>query len=82
MVFALDGVLIGAGDLRFLAVAMTGAGVVLAGGGLLVLAAGAGIGWLWAALHAWMATRLVLVVGRFASSAWQITGADREGRPV
>ncbi|MYA85891.1 MAG: MATE family efflux transporter, partial [Acidimicrobiaceae bacterium] len=77
VVFALDGVLIGAGDLRFLAVSMVGAGVVLVSGGLLVVAAGAGIGWLWAALHAWMATRLVLMLWRFAGPAWQVTGADR-----
>ena len=77
VVFALDGVLIGAGDLRFLAVSMVGAGVVLVGGGLVVVAVGAGIGWLWAALHAWMGTRLALMLWRFASPAWQITGADR-----
>ena len=77
VVFALDGVLIGAGDLRFLAVSMVGAGVVLVGGGVVVVAVGAGIGWLWAALHAWMGTRLALMLWRFASPAWQITGADR-----
>ena len=77
VVFALDGVLIGAGDLRFLAVSMVGAGVVLVGGGLVVVAVSAGIGWLWAALHAWMGTRLALMLWRFASPAWQITGADR-----
>ena len=77
VVFALDGVLIGAGDLRFLAVSMVGAGVVLVGGGLLVVAVGAGIGWLWAVLHAWMGTRLVLMLWRFAGTRWQVTGADR-----
>ena len=77
VVFALDGVLIGAGDLRFLAVSMVGAGVVLVAGGLAVVAVGAGIGWLWAALHAWMATRLAMMLWRFAGSAWQVTGADR-----
>ena len=77
VVFALDGVLIGAGDLRFLAVSMVGAGVVLVGGGLVVVAVSAGIGWLWAALHAWMGTRLALMLWRFTSPAWQITGADR-----
>ncbi len=55
---------------------MLGAGAVLISGGLLVVAAGAGIGWLWAALHAWMATRLGLMLWRFAGSAWQVTGAD------
>ncbi len=77
VVFALDGVLIGAGDLRFLAVSMVGAGVVLVGGGLLVVDTGAGLGWLWAALHAWIAARLVMMLWRFASSSWQVTGADR-----
>ena len=77
VVFALDGVLIGAGDLRFLAVSMVGAGVVLVGGGLLVVVVGAGIGWLWGALHAWMATRLVVMVWRFAGTRWQVTGSDR-----
>ena len=76
VVFALDGVLIGAGDLRFLAVSMVGAGAVLVGGGSLVVAVGAGIGWLWAALHAWMGTRLVFMLWRFAGPAWQVTGAD------
>ena len=77
VVFALDGVLIGAGDLRFLAVSMIGAGAVLVGGGLLVVGVGAGIGWLWASLHAWMATRLGLTLWRFKGPAWQVTGADR-----
>ena len=77
VVFAIDGVLIGAGDLRFLAVSMIGAGAVLVGGGLLVVAAGAGIGWLWASLHAWMATRLGLTLWRFTGSSWQVTGAAR-----
>ena len=77
VVFALDGVLIGAGDLRFLAVSMVGAGVVLVGGGLVVVAVGAGIGWLWGALHAWMAARLAMMLWRFASTRWQVTGADR-----
>ena len=77
VVFALDGVLIGAGDLRFLAVSMLGAGAVLVGGGVAVLAVGAGIGWLWGALHAWMATRLGLMLWRFAGGAWKVTGADR-----
>lgn len=77
VVFALDGVLIGAGDLRFLAVSMVGAGVVLVSGAVLVVAIGAGIGWLWAALHSWIAARLIMMLWRFKSDRWQITGADR-----
>ncbi len=77
VVFALDGVLIGAGDLRFLGVAMIGASAVLVGGGMLVLAADAGIGWLWAALHAWIAARLITLLWRFSGHRWQVLGADR-----
>lgn len=75
--FALDGVLIGAGDLRYLAWAMWAAAVVLIGGGMIVLAADAGIGWLWACLHLWIAARAVTLVARFRTPAWQVTGARR-----
>jgi putative MATE family efflux protein len=75
--FALDGVLIGAGDLRYLAWAMWGAAVVLVGGGLLVLTLDAGIGWLWLALHAWITTRALSLVVRVRGDAWQVTGAER-----
>lgn len=77
VVFALDGVLIGAGDLRYLAWAMWAAAVVLITGGLIVLAADAGIGWLWVCLHAWTATRAVTLLARFRTPAWQVTGARR-----
>ena len=77
VVFALDGVLIGAGDLRFLAAAMVGSGAVLAAGGVLVLITGSGIGWLWAALHVWMACRLFSLLWRFGGTGWQVTGARR-----
>ena len=77
VVFALDGVLIGAGDLRYLAWAMWGAAVVLIGGGLLVLHLDAGIGWLWVALQAWIITRAVTLVLRFRGNAWMVTGATR-----
>ncbi|MEZ5247463.1 MAG: MATE family efflux transporter [Acidimicrobiales bacterium] len=77
VVFALDGVLIGAGDLRYLAWAMWAAAVVLIGGGLLVLQLDAGIGWLWVALHAWILTRAVTLLARFRGDAWMVTGATR-----
>lgn len=77
VVFALDGVLIGAGDLRYLAYAMWAAAVVLIGGALLVLQLDAGIGWLWVALHAWIITRAITLLARFRGSAWQVTGARR-----
>ena len=77
IVFALDGILIGAGDLRFLAWSMLLASSVLAMFGLLVLALDAGIGWLWAGLHAWMFTRLAMLSWRFVSDNWLVSGADR-----
>ena len=77
VVFALDGVLIGAGDLRYLAWAMWAAAVVLVGGGLLVLELDAGIGWLWVALHGWIVTRAVTLLARFRGDAWMVTGATR-----
>jgi Na+-driven multidrug efflux pump len=77
VVFALDGVLIGAGDLRYLAWAMWGAAVVLIGGGLVVLQLDAGIGWLWLALHGWIATRAITLLARFRGNAWLVTGARR-----
>ncbi|MEM8711476.1 MAG: MATE family efflux transporter [Planctomycetota bacterium] len=75
--FVLDGILIGAGDLRFLAVATAAASAVLTGGALLVGALGAGISWLWVSLGAWMAIRLVLLGLRFLGGAWIVTGADK-----
>lgn len=77
VVFALDGILIGAGDLRFLAWAMLLASIVLVGAGLSVLALDAGIGWLWAGLHAWMITRLVSLLARYRTDRWLVTGARR-----
>jgi putative MATE family efflux protein len=77
VVFVLDGLLIGAGDLRYLAVAMlvpaVGFGVLAAG----VLALGLGIGWLWAALTLFMVGRLVGLGARWRGDRWAVTGAVR-----
>ena len=75
--FVLDGVLIGAGDMRFLAWAMIGAAAVFIPAALLVLALGAGIGWLWASLGLLMATRASTLLARFASDRWIVLGARR-----
>lgn len=77
VVFALDGVLIGAGDMRFLAVAMAGAAAVFIPLALWVMAADAGIGWLWGAMWALMATRLITLLWRFATPRWLVPGAVR-----
>ncbi|HZA78302.1 MAG TPA: MATE family efflux transporter [Acidimicrobiales bacterium] len=75
--FVLDGVLIGAGDMRFLAQAMVGAAAVFVPAALAALGADAGIGWLWAALALLMTTRAVTLLARFASDRWVVLGAHR-----
>jgi Na+-driven multidrug efflux pump len=75
LVFTLDGILIGAGDLRYLARAMVISGIVFGVGAVAVLATDAGIGWLWAALGAWMAARAITLGLRYRGSAWQVVGA-------
>jgi putative MATE family efflux protein len=75
--FVLDGVLIGAGDMRFLAWAMIVAAAVFIPAALAVLALDAGIGWLWASLGLLMATRASTLLARFASGRWIVLGARR-----
>lgn len=75
--FVLDGVLIGAGDMRFLAWAMAAAAAVFVPAALAVLALGRGIGWLWAALGLLMVTRAVTLLARFAGNRWVVLGAVR-----
>jgi putative MATE family efflux protein len=75
--FVLDGVLIGAGDMRFLAWAMIVAAGVFIPAALAVLALDAGIGWLWASLGLLMATRASTLLARFASGRWIVLGARR-----
>jgi putative MATE family efflux protein len=77
LVFVLDGILIGAGDLRFLAGAMVGALLVFAAGAGLVLAVDLGVGWLWAAMTLFTLSRLVPLGLRFVGGRWAVTGARR-----
>jgi putative MATE family efflux protein len=77
VVFVLDGLLIGAGDLRYLAVAMLVPSVVFVGLAVGVLEAGLGIGWLWGALIVFMAGRLVGLGWRWIDGGWAVTGATR-----
>ncbi|MCU0267742.1 MAG: MATE family efflux transporter [Acidimicrobiales bacterium] len=77
LVFVLDGLLIGAGDLAFLAVAMVGAAAVFVAGAALVLTADLGIYALWAALGVFMVARLAGLLGRWWSGRWAVTGAVR-----
>jgi len=71
--FALDGILIGAGDTRYLKWAM-----LLASLGVFVPAAlilGDGIAGVWVALLLWMVARAATLGVRFAGPGWRVTGA-------
>jgi Na+-driven multidrug efflux pump len=75
VVFVLDGVLIGAGDLRFLAGAMVAAFVLFLPAAVLAGALGGTLLWLWGAVTLLMLARLAGVAWRFAGPAWAVTGA-------
>ncbi|MGH9014310.1 MAG: MATE family efflux transporter, partial [Acidimicrobiia bacterium] len=78
VVFVLDGVLIGAGDVRYLAGAMAAASfLVFTPAALAVLALDGGLLWLWGAICLFMGARLVGNVGRFLGGGWLVTGAVR-----
>ena len=75
-VFALDGILIGAGDLAFLARAMLMAFLVFAPAAIAVLVFDLGIDWLWAALALLFLSRAVVLGRRFHGDDWVRLGAD------
>jgi len=75
VVFVLDGVLIGAGDARYLAGAMAGASFfVFIPGAALVLGLDGSLLWLWVVICLFMGARLVGNVTRFLGGGWQVTG--------
>jgi len=74
-VFALDGILIGAGDTRFLMWGMLSAAAVYIPVALLALDQGWGIKGVWAGLAGLILVRLATCGARFASSRWALTGA-------
>lgn len=77
-VFVLDGVLIGAADSRYLAIAMAVAGIgVFLPLALLVLVVHGGLLMLWGAIVALMVARLLGLGVRFRGSAWLVPGAVR-----
>jgi Na+-driven multidrug efflux pump len=79
-VFALDGILIGAGDTRFLMWGMVAAAAVFVPLALLSLHEGWGVVGVWAGLDALIAVRLLTCGARFAGGRWALTGA-RPTRP-
>jgi putative MATE family efflux protein len=74
-VFALDGILIGAGDTRFLMWGMLAASAAYIPIALLALDRGWGITGVWWGLAALIAIRLATCGLRFASNRWALTGA-------
>ncbi|WP_405664538.1 MATE family efflux transporter [Streptomyces sp. NBC_01166] len=77
VVFVLDGVLMGAGDGRYLAWAMVLTLAVFAPAALLVPTFGGGLTALWGAMTLMMAVRLVTLWMRMRSGRWIVTGATR-----
>ncbi|THV31249.1 MATE family efflux transporter [Glycomyces paridis] len=77
VVFALDGVLIGAGDLKF----MRNMTVVAIASGLpftwLTLVFGWGLAGIWSGIAVFMLVRLGLILWRLRSGDWAVTGAER-----
>jgi putative MATE family efflux protein len=75
VVFALDGILIGAGDARYLAGAMVFAGLfVFVPISLAALHFGWGLAGVWWGLNALMVARLATLGARFASGRWVVLG--------
>jgi putative MATE family efflux protein len=73
-VFALDGILIGAGDTRYLMWSMLAASGVFVTLAALALAFGWGVVGVWAALDVLIAARLALLGPRFARRRWAVVG--------
>jgi putative MATE family efflux protein len=77
VVFALDGVLLGAGDAAFMRNSTVGSAVF---GCLPVMWASAALGWglfgIWAAITVFLLFRLVAVLDRLRSGRWAVAGAQ------
>jgi Na+-driven multidrug efflux pump len=76
-VFVLDGILIGAGDTKFLALAMAAATTIYLPFAIWVLVADAGLLALWGAIYVFMLGRLLGMAMRYRRDAWLVTGAVR-----
>lgn len=70
----LDGVLIGAGDARYLSLAGLLVTVIYTPLALVVRAMDAGLAWLWAAYGVWIAARAVTLWLRARGTAWMVVG--------
>lgn len=77
VVFVLDGILLGAGDAAYLAVAMVAALGAFTIAAVAVVMFGGGLFAIWGALCVLMVARLVGMGIRFLRGGWQVTGAVR-----
>ncbi|MFD7734194.1 MATE family efflux transporter [Kitasatospora phosalacinea] len=77
LVFVLDGVLMGAGDGRYLALAMLATLLLFVPAALAVPALGLGLAGLWWAMNLFMLSRAAFLVGRVRTGHWMVTGAVR-----
>ena len=75
--FTLDGLLIGAGDVGYLAVAMFVSALVFVPSAIAVWVTGVGIEYLWGALGLFMATRALTLGWRWRGTRWAVVGATR-----
>lgn len=74
-VFVFDGILIGAGDSRYLALAMVVASVLYGTLLAIVVTQGATLAWLWATFTFWMLARWAGLYWRFRTDRWAVIGA-------
>jgi putative MATE family efflux protein len=77
VVFVLDGVLIGAGDQDYLALAGLATAAVFGVAAALVHARHGGLVALWLAYSVWLVARFLTLTLRARGSAWLVTGATR-----
>ncbi len=73
-VFALDGILIGAGDMSYLGRTMMVSAGVFALEAWWLLDSGRSLNWLWAAITVFMATRAFFLWRRWRSNRWLVLG--------
>jgi putative MATE family efflux protein len=73
-VFALDGILIGAGDMTYLGRSMVVSAAVFAGLAWWLIVTERGLNWLWASLTLFMATRALFLWIRWRSDSWLVLG--------
>lgn len=74
--FALDGILVGAGDLAFLAWSMLGALAVFVGPALALTAWSGTVTWLWVAMAVFMLCRIAALSIRFRGPRWVRLGVQ------